>query len=84
MATTSMKPRSAYARRARKAAERFLNRDSNAVLCPTKEFTGLREDLRAARKRVLSELPADLYEKVLRVTPDAYRNLLPLLTTTLM
>jgi len=51
-----------------------LSRD-NAV-DPTKEFTGLREDLRAARNRVLSELPADLYEKAVRGTPAAHRDLL--------
>lgn len=55
-------------------AQRFLYRD-NAV-DPTKEFTGLREDLRAARNRVLGELPADLYEKVLRNTPATHRDLL--------
>jgi ABC-type antimicrobial peptide transport system ATPase subunit len=55
-------------------AQRFLNRD-NAV-DPTKEFTGLRQDLRAARNRILQELPADLYEKILRATPAAHRELL--------
>ncbi len=55
-------------------AARFLNRDKEVD--PTKEFTGLRENLRAARNRVLSELPAELYEKVLRATPDAHRALL--------
>jgi energy-coupling factor transporter ATP-binding protein EcfA2 len=55
-------------------AQRFLNRDK--TVDPTKKFTGLRENLRLARKRILGELPADLYEKVLRVTPESYRNLL--------
>jgi AAA ATPase domain len=64
--------------RLRKACEdvaaRFLDRDDNVD--PTKEFTGLRENLRAARNRVLSEFPAGLYEKVLRATPDAHCGLL--------
>ena len=64
--------------RLRKACEdvaaRFLDRDNNVD--PTKEFTGLRENLRAAKNRVLSEFPAGLYEKVLRATPDAHRSLL--------
>jgi energy-coupling factor transporter ATP-binding protein EcfA2 len=62
----------------RKAAEttaqRFLDRDSHVD--PTKEFTGLRADLRTARNRILGELPVNLYEKVLRVTPAAHRGLL--------
>ena len=55
-------------------AQRFLKRD-NAV-DPTKEFTGLRQDLRMARHRILLEFPADLYEKVLRCTPADHRDLL--------
>lgn len=55
-------------------AQRFVNRD-NAVN-PTKEFTGLREDLRVARNRIVAQLPADLYEKILRATPDVHRKLL--------
>lgn len=55
-------------------AKRFLNRDNEVD--PTKEFTGLRENLRAARNRVLAELSPALYEKVLRGTPDAHRGLL--------
>jgi energy-coupling factor transporter ATP-binding protein EcfA2 len=55
-------------------AQRFLNR--NNTVDPTKDFTGLRENLRAARNRILGELPADLYERVLRITPEAHRNLL--------
>jgi energy-coupling factor transporter ATP-binding protein EcfA2 len=62
----------------RKAAEstsaRFLDRDN--IVDPTKEFTGLREDLRAARNKVLNELPIGLYEKVLRNTPDGHHGLL--------
>jgi energy-coupling factor transporter ATP-binding protein EcfA2 len=54
-------------------AKRFLDRDK--VVDPTKEFTGLREDLRAARNRILAELPIELYEKVIRSTPDAHRQL---------
>ena len=53
---------------------RFLNR--NSTVDPTKDFTGLRENLRAARNRILGELPADLYERVLRITPEAHRNFL--------
>lgn len=59
-------------------AQRYLNRD-NAV-DPTKEFTGLRENLRAARNRALRELPAGLYEKVLRDTPEVHRDLLVSIT----
>jgi len=62
----------------RKAAEetvrRYLDRDNR--LDPTKEFVGLTEALRAARNRINAELPVQLYEKVLRNTPDAHRNLL--------
>ncbi|MDO9119805.1 MAG: hypothetical protein Q7U39_17745 [Nitrospira sp.] len=54
-------------------AKRFINH--NEVVA-TKEFVGLAEALRAARTKVLSELPVNLYEKVLRNTPDAYRQLL--------
>ena len=32
--------------------------------------------LRAARSKVLAELPVKFYEKVLRNTPDAHRNML--------
>lgn len=55
-------------------AQRFLNRNSGVD--PTKEFTGLGKDLREARNRILGELPADLYKKVLCGTPEAHRNLL--------
>lgn len=55
-------------------AKRFLNRDN--LVDPSKEFTGLREDLRAARNRIIGEFPADLYERVLRGTPDIHRKLL--------
>jgi energy-coupling factor transporter ATP-binding protein EcfA2 len=55
-------------------AQRFLNRDN--VVDPTKEFTGLRKSLREARNRILGELPADLYDRVLRSTPTVYRDLL--------
>jgi hypothetical protein len=64
--------------RLRKACEavatRFLNRDKEVA--PTKRFSGLRAKLGEARDQVLSALPAELYEKVLRETPDAYRGLL--------
>jgi len=55
-------------------AQRFLNRDKAVDL--TKEFIGLRQELRAARNHILRELPTDLYEKVLRGTPAAHRDLL--------
>ena len=62
----------------RKAAEetasRFLNRNKSVV--PTKKFARLGESLRAARNRVLGEMPVGLYEQVLRKTPEAHRNLL--------
>ena len=62
----------------RKAAEetvrRYLDRDNR--LDPTKEFVGLTEALRAARNKINAELPVQLYEKVLRNTPDAHRSLL--------
>ena len=62
----------------RKAAEatvaKFLNR--NNVVDPAKDFVGLRENLRAARNRILGELPVDLYERVLRNTPEAFRTFL--------
>ncbi len=54
-------------------AKRFI--DHNEVI-PTKEFLGLADALRAARNKVLTELPVQLYEKVLRNTPDAHRDLL--------
>ncbi|HPE70574.1 MAG TPA: ATP-binding protein [Candidatus Competibacter sp.] len=61
----------------RKACEDTAKRftDQNKVI-PTKDFVGLSDSLRAARNKVLAELPVQLYEKVLRNTPDAYRNLL--------
>ncbi|WP_038171285.1 ATP-binding protein [Verrucomicrobium sp. BvORR106] len=54
-------------------AKRFI--DHNEVL-PTKDFVGLTEALRAARNKIQSELPVELYEKVVRNTPNAHRNLL--------
>ena len=54
-------------------AKRFI---AHADVIPTKEFVGLGQALRAARNKVLSELPVQLYEKVLRGTPDAHRDLL--------
>ncbi len=61
----------------RKACEDTAKRftDQNKVI-PTKDFVGLSDSLRAARNKVIAELPVQLYEKVLRNTPDAYRNLL--------
>ena len=54
-------------------AKRFI--DHNEVL-PTKEFLRLADALRAARNKVVAELPVQLYEKVVRNTPDAHRTLL--------
>jgi hypothetical protein len=54
-------------------AKRFVDHDK---VIPTKNFVGLADSLRAARNRVLAELPVQLYEKVLRNTPDAHRTLL--------
>jgi energy-coupling factor transporter ATP-binding protein EcfA2 len=61
----------------RKACEDTAKRftDQNDVI-PTKDFVGLADSLRAARNKVLAELPVKFYEKVLRNTPDAHRNLL--------
>jgi len=64
--------------RLRKASEttiqRFLDRDG--IVEPTKEFTGLRENLRAARNRILAELPVDLYKRAVSSTPEAHRPFL--------
>ncbi|MGO9038667.1 MAG: AAA family ATPase [Steroidobacteraceae bacterium] len=54
-------------------AKRFTDQDE---VIPTKDFVGLADSLRAARNKVLAELPVQFYEKVLRNTPDAHRNLL--------
>lgn len=61
----------------RKACEETAKRfvDHNEVL-PTKDFMGLADALRAARNKIVSQLPVQLYEKVLRNTPDGYRSLL--------
>lgn len=61
----------------RKACEDTAKRfTSHGEVLPTKEFVGLADALRAARNKVLAELPVKFYEKVLRNTPDAHRNLL--------
>lgn len=63
--------------RLRKACEDTAKRFTNhGEVIPTKEFVGLADALRAARNKVLAELPVKFYEKVLRNTPDAHRNLL--------
>jgi hypothetical protein len=54
-------------------AKRFINHDE---VLPTKEFIRLADTLRAARNKVLAELPVQLYEKVVRNTPDVHRSLL--------
>jgi hypothetical protein len=61
----------------RKACEDTAKRFTNqSEVIPTKGFVGLADSLRAARNKIVSELPVQFYEKVLRTTPDAYRNLL--------
>ena len=61
----------------RKAAEDTAKRfiDHNEVI-PTTEFVSLTKALRAAREKIHAELPVELYEKVVRNTPDAHRHLL--------
>ncbi|MFY7865603.1 AAA family ATPase [Roseateles sp.] len=54
-------------------AKRFID---HIEVIPTKDFVGLAEALRAARNKVLAELPVQLYERVLRNTPEAHRDLL--------
>ena len=54
-------------------AKRFIDHDE---VIATKDFVGLTEALRSARKKILDELPVKFYEKVLRNTPDAHRSLL--------
>lgn len=54
-------------------AKRFINHDK---VIATKDFVGLADSLRAARNKILDELPVRVYEKVLRNTPDAHRSLL--------
>ena len=53
-------------------AKRFTHPDK---VIPTKDFVSLADSLRAARKKVLAELPMQFYEKVLCNTLDAHRNL---------
>jgi ABC-type dipeptide/oligopeptide/nickel transport system ATPase component len=54
-------------------AKRFIDHDE---VIPTKDFLGLAAALREARNKVLAELPVQFYEKVLRNTPEAHRDLL--------
>jgi ABC-type Mn2+/Zn2+ transport system ATPase subunit len=54
-------------------AKRFIDHDE---VIATKNFVGLADSLRAARNKILGELPVKFYEKVLRNTPDAHRSLL--------
>lgn len=54
-------------------AKRFIN---GTDVIPVKEFLSLREALRVARSKIHSELPVQLYEKVLRNTPASHRQLL--------
>lgn len=54
-------------------AKRFIGQNE---VVPNKEFVGLAEALRAARNRVLSSFPSELYEKVVRNTPGQHRALL--------
>lgn len=61
----------------RKACEDTSKRFVNHIdVVPTKDFVGLAESLRAARNKILAELPVQLYERVLRNTPDGHRSLL--------
>jgi energy-coupling factor transporter ATP-binding protein EcfA2 len=43
---------------------------------PVGEFFSLTKNLRAARKKLLEDIPASAYDKVLRTTPKQYRELL--------
>jgi len=54
-------------------AKRFI--DHNEVI-PTKDFLSLSDALRSARNKVLSGLPVELYERVIRNTPVHHRDLL--------
>ena len=54
-------------------AKRFIGQSE---VNPTKDFMGLADALRAARKKVVGGLPIALYETVLRNTPASYRHLL--------
>lgn len=54
-------------------AKRFIG---HSEVIPTKEFLGLAATLRVARDKVLHGFPVELYEKVVRNTPDQHRNLL--------
>lgn len=54
-------------------AKRFIG---HSEVVPTKEFLGLAAALRVARDKVLHAFPVEIYEKVVRNTPDQHRNLL--------
>ncbi len=65
--------------RLRKAAEDMSRRWREWVekkTMPPGVFFSLTENLRAAKNRLLSELPLDIFEKVIESTPAAYRPLL--------
>ncbi len=54
-------------------AKRFIEHDN---VIATKNFVTLTEALRAARNKLYADLPVQLYEKVLRNTPDSHRQYL--------
>jgi energy-coupling factor transporter ATP-binding protein EcfA2 len=61
----------------RKAAEDMAKRYrewKEKKKLPPGEFFSLTENLRAARNRLLENIPAQLYERVLRGTPEAHRQ----------
>jgi ABC-type dipeptide/oligopeptide/nickel transport system ATPase subunit len=61
----------------RKACEDTVRRFNDATQAiPTKNFVGLSESLRAARNKIYSELPVQLYERVLQAVPDGHLSLL--------
>jgi energy-coupling factor transporter ATP-binding protein EcfA2 len=63
----------------RKAAEDMARRYrewAEGKALPPGQFFSLTENLRAARNKLLGDIPAELYRKVLKNTPDEHRRLL--------
>jgi energy-coupling factor transporter ATP-binding protein EcfA2 len=54
-------------------AKRFIDHDE---AIPTKDFLKLSEALRAARNKIHAGLNVELYEKIVRFTPEAHRRFL--------
>ena len=54
-------------------AKRFIDHDE---ALPTKDYLKLSEALRAARSKIHSSLNVELYEKIVRFTPEAHRRFL--------